>query len=465
MKIRPGMIRKRAVLAIPWLLILVAGPLLLFAGDDVSSPAAAVALTLLFAAAVSSGFLAARLRAAEEERGRVAAVNARLGQELTKLRQAEEEAREEIAQLYQHNQNILESLKTAVLSVDPGQIATTFNAEAARITGLARGAVIGKPLGEVLALRPIYFLLRRAVEEGLVYGRGEVTIETPRGKSIPIGISTSILIGPEHEPCGAVAIFKDLSEIKNLERKLKRSEHLALLGEMAASLAHEIRNPLNSISGFAQLLQEKARESDRDRRYTDIIVRETRRIERIVSDTLVFSKETAAGVCELELNGLITACIQTLSEVARKSTVSFNLGLASRLPPVTGNASRLEQVFTNLMLNAIQAMPDGGVVSVTATATNGCVEIEVSDTGPGIRQEIQDKIFLPFFTTKSDGTGLGLAICSRIIEDHGGSIEVSSAPGQGTTFKISLPGQSARTEDATQPTAAAAAGSIGGGME
>jgi len=460
------MTQKRMVFVVRWLPILAAGLLLLSAVEGFFLPGVVAALSLLFVAAGFSGFLAARLRAAGEENGRVAAVNARLGQELTRLRQAEEAAREEVAQLYQHNQNILESLKTAVLSVDPRQIATTFNTEAARITGLARGTVIGKPLGEVLPLRPIYFLLRRAVEDGLVYGRGEVTIETPRGKSISIGISTSILMGPEHEPCGAVAIFKDLSEIKDLERKLKRSEHLALLGEMAASLAHEIRNPLNSISGFAQLLHEKSRESDRDKRYTDIIVRETQRIERIVRDTLVFSKETSAAMCELELNELIAACIQTLSEEACKSAVSFELSLASQLPLVTGNASRLEQVLTNLMLNAIQAMPSGGVVSVTSAATNGCVEIGVSDTGPGIEQEMQDKIFLPFFTTKSDGTGLGLAICSRIIEDHGGSIEVTSALGQGATFKISLPGQSPRTEDAPQLTAVtAAAGDTGGGME
>ncbi len=348
-------------------------------------------------------------------------------------------AREDMTALYRQNLNILESLSTAILAVDNRVVITAFNAEASRVTGLARADVLGKAVGDVVGLAPLHHLIRAAVEEQRVCTRSEITLDTSYGASIPVGASTSIVWDSEQRPRGAIAIFKDLTELKDLERKLKRSEHLALLGQMAASVAHEIRNPLNSISGFAQLLDEETEEGDSRKRFARIIVQESGRIDRIVGDTLVFSREAPPTLNEVSLNEIAASCAVSLADGAAQSSVTVCTRLDPSLPHIMGHVGQLEQLLSNLITNAIQAMPEGGEVLVSTTASDGWARVVVADTGPGIQPGAHERVFLPFFTTKSDGTGLGLAICSKIAEDLGGTIVIVDGLKRGAAFKVSFP--------------------------
>jgi PAS domain S-box-containing protein len=398
-----------------------------------------VRIPFFLLSAVFSGFLASQVRVKEKQAEEFSLFNIRLRKDLDEALETEEKTREELWALYQHNENVLGSLNTGVLVVGAHQIVTTFNAEATRITGLLKDSVVGKPLSKLPELAVFSSLLAKVTEEGRVCARDELLVTSTDGRAVPIGISTAILLGPQQNPCGAIAIFKDLSELKDLERKVKRSEHLALLGEMAASVAHEIRNPLNSIWGFAQLIEEKTENNDRRKFFAQIVIEESQRIERIVNNTLLFSRDAPRLTNPVDINEIITSSATALSEKAQRVSVKIALDLDPNLPSVKGNAGQLEQVFNNLILNAIQAMPEGGNVSIVSRTHDGAVKATVGDTGPGIPAGMAETIFLPFFTTKQDGTGLGLSVCSKILEDHNGYIEVESKPGCGATFKVTIP--------------------------
>lgn len=389
--------------------------------------------------AVFSGFMASQVRIREKEAEEANLFNVHLRKDLDRALRTEEKTREELCLLYQQNENILESLNTGVLVVGAQRIVTNFNAEATRITGLSKDSVVGKPLSKVQGLAAFNSVLADVTDGGKICARDEIVVTASDGRSVPIGLSTAVLRDPQKNPCGAIAIFKDLAELKNLERRVKRSEHLALLGEMAASVAHEIRNPLSSVSGFAQLIAEKTENNDKRKLFAQIVLEESQRIERIIANTLLFSRDTPRTAAPADINEVITSCVTARSDKAERASVKIALDLDPDLPPVKGNTGQLEQVFNNLILNAIQAMPEGGDVSIVTRTHDDMVKATVKDTGPGIPPGMADTIFLPFFTTKHDGTGLGLSVCRKIVEDHNGYLEVDSKLGQGATFKVTLP--------------------------
>ena len=229
-----------------------------------------------------------------------------------------------------------------------------------------------------------------------------------------------------------------------MEDRIRRQERLATVGSLAAGIAHEIRNPLASLSGSIQVLQNDLELQGDDKRLMDIVVRETDRLNAIITDFLEYARPIDAMTEQIELRPLVDETIMLLKN---SKVFDGNIRVVSDIDPrikLTGNAQRLRQVFWNLLINACQAMPGGGVISVLAepysrgSDTAGC-EIVFADTGPGIAREHLDKIFDPFFTTKTGGTGLGLAIAYRIVEDHQGTITVDSGAGKGTRFILTLP--------------------------
>jgi two-component system, NtrC family, sensor histidine kinase HydH len=223
------------------------------------------------------------------------------------------------------------------------------------------------------------------------------------------------------------------------EEQLRRADRLSALGELSASMAHEIRNPLGSIKGAVEILKDDYGEDEAKYEFIKILLKETDRLNRIVQEFLGFARPKQPELQQADMNEAIESVLALTSQEARKSGVKVE----KRLDPAIGSrsldAGLLKQAFLNLVLNAIQAMPKGGVLSVESRIKDSFIEVTISDTGTGIPDENRKKLFSPFFTTKKNGTGLGLAITYRIIENHRGSIDVVSGPGKGTTFTVRIP--------------------------
>jgi signal transduction histidine kinase len=228
--------------------------------------------------------------------------------------------------------------------------------------------------------------------------------------------------------------------IIRIEEQLRRAERLSALGELSAILAHEIRNPLASIRGTAEILMEDRTSAESRGEFLGILVKESDRLNRVVEDFLKMARPDPMIKNPCDINEELRNMVTLLSSQARQSKVTLKLK-PTRLPPFTGDGEKLRQAFMNILLNAIQASPAESEVTVSTRENpeNGGIEIRFSDRGPGIPEQAVKEIFEPFFTTKGTGTGLGLPITKKIIEGHGGTIEVESEPGQGATFRVCLP--------------------------
>lgn len=218
--------------------------------------------------------------------------------------------------------------------------------------------------------------------------------------------------------------------------EMGRREQLARLGEMGAVIAHEIRNPLAGIKGYAQLLRENLEGEDGES--AGLIVGEATRLEEMVTDLLACTRSDSAALGRVCLHDALARAISIVAHEAEGSGVEIETGVGE-LPEVAGSSDRIEQLFLNLFRNALQAMPDGGKLTVQAVRRQKGVEVEVADTGQGIEEKNMARIFEPFFTTRARGTGLGLAICKRIADECGGEISIESRPGKGTVCTIYFP--------------------------
>lgn len=245
----------------------------------------------------------------------------------------------------------------------------------------------------------------------------------------------------------AVAEREELLRLAT-QMEVGRSEQLASVGRLAAGVAHEINNPLTGVLAFADMLCDKENMDDQDREDLELIVRETKRVREIVRGLLDFARETPFVQRPLDINQLIVQTLRLLGKREAFQHIYMVEDLGDDLPLVNVDRNQLQQVLLNLTLNACEAMPDGGTLLVSSATTDGCVVIHITDTGCGIERKDLDKIFEPFFTTKpvGKGTGLGLSVSYGIVQQHGGTLEVDSDPGKGTTFTITLP---AVADDAT----------------
>jgi signal transduction histidine kinase len=233
-----------------------------------------------------------------------------------------------------------------------------------------------------------------------------------------------------------------------LHQRLAQHEKLAALGEMAAQVAHEIRNPLVSIGGFARRLHKRIGDASPDSKYTEIILKEVSRLERILDEILAFSKEHRSTAYQpQQLDAIVDSTLQMMAEAFKENGVRVVTQFAAGLPPIVCDATQIRQVFVNLFNNAREAMGKGGTLTVRLASADGAdgrglgshLVAEVEDTGGGLAGTVMEHIFTPFYTTKETGTGLGLAIVKRIVQNHAGSIEVANRPGRGVTFILRLP--------------------------
>ncbi|HNQ24907.1 MAG TPA: protoglobin domain-containing protein [Phycisphaerae bacterium] len=224
-----------------------------------------------------------------------------------------------------------------------------------------------------------------------------------------------------------------------VEEKLTRAEHLAQIGQLAASLAHEIKNPLAGISGAIQIIREAMPEEDPHRAIIAEILGQIRRLDEAVKDLLVYARPNPPKLRPVDLNDVVRAVLTVLREEPELHRVHVVRDGAPGAVPVEADRSQLEQLVINLLINAAQASPDGGIVRVTVSGDAQYGQLRVEDAGEGMSSDVLERAFEPFFTTKAKGTGLGLAICRRIVETHGGGIELQSRPGEGTTAVVTLP--------------------------
>jgi two-component system, NtrC family, sensor histidine kinase HydH len=223
------------------------------------------------------------------------------------------------------------------------------------------------------------------------------------------------------------------------EEQLRRADRLSALGELSAGMAHEIRNPLGSIKGAVEILKDDYAPDDAKYEFIGILLKETDRLNRIVQEFLGFSRPKQPEFRQADLNEAIESVLTLTTQEARKAGVKIDKKLDPDIGKRSLDAGMLKQAFLNLVLNAIQAMPSGGVLTVESRLRSDAIEVKIVDTGVGIPEGDRKKLFSPFFTTKKSGTGLGLAITYRIIENHRGRIDVASEQGKGTTFTVSLP--------------------------
>ncbi len=371
----------------------------------------------------------------------------------------------DLQRLQDLHERTVDSLLSGLLTTDSDFRITSFNPEAERITGASSESVLGMNLDVVIpGAGELICSLRQDGERPHPVPRSRLSYRNRADQELFLGVAGSILRDEEGQPVGNVVIFQDVTEIVEMERELRRSERLAAVGEMAAKMAHEIRNPLAAISGSIQVLQRDLwPEESGDPEpacLMDIVVRETDRLNDLIADFLHYARPRPLRIEAVPLAAMVEELFKML-ETLRPEDVSVEF-TASQEFVVAADEDQLRQVLWNLCLNAFQAMPQGGRLvvstqSVPAPATQGpsrpgrsdagagggtdspWVEIAVCDTGVGIDAEAQEQIFDPFYTTKPKGTGLGLATVHRIVEAHGGVLRVESESGKGTLVGVAFP--------------------------
>jgi len=348
--------------------------------------------------------------------------------------EVEKVAAEEI-RLRKYTTEIINSVPTGIIATDDGGIITTLNPEAARILDVKTGELLGCAMNNIHGLEAMWKKMEQSMNTGVSLIREEVLIENRNHDMIPIGISTSPISGSDDMVSGCVVIFKDLSEIKALEEKLRHTERLSYLGKMASWVAHEIRNPLTSIDGFAQLLS-SAVDKSKINLYSSEIRKGAQRIDYIIDDILSFAKtERKRKHIEIDVESVIKSIVNNITNT------EVIIMSSNEQPVIKGDIESIRRVFVNIINNSIEAMDKKGKLQINYTITSNYVVTEIIDNGKGISKKNIRNIFTPFFTTKHRGTGLGLAIVKKIIDEHKGKIEFETKEGVGTTCRIYLPNE------------------------
>lgn len=327
-----------------------------------------------------------------------------------------------------YNEDILQSVPSGVVSFDQQLCITRMNAAAEKILDCREDEVAGKGYAEVFS-SPIRDIVagRRMIE------RTDTGYTTKSGKRIWLGLNISPLKDSTGTVIGQILVFTDLTELKAFQSQMELRERLSNLGEMSAGIAHELRNPMAVISGYTKILSKKIEPSLLPA--VEAISKEIAVMDRIITDFLSFAKPTELVLTDVDPCALMENCIAAVESAAKGIVIIKKL---DAFLLIRADEVLLRQAITNLLQNAIEAMPEGGTLKVSVGSSPDGVLIAISDSGHRIPAELQDKIFLPFFTTKEQGTGLGLSIVHKVVVSHGGSIRIDSGEA-GTTFSVSLP--------------------------
>ena len=347
--------------------------------------------------------------------------------------------RASLSRIQAFSDTLVENMPIGLVAVDTQYRVASVNAAGAAVLGLPSLDVTGKSGRDVLP-EELWFQLQELEEQDRAVDR-ELVCTLHNGHVVPLEISAAALADESGRIQGTIILFKDLSEVKSLREEVERNQRLATVGRLAAGVAHEIRNPLSSIKGFATYFKERYREVPEDQHIADIMIQEVDRLNRVVTQLLEFARPVSISRKQISLKEFIVDSLKLVERQAAENGVSVEADLPENGAAAHLDPDKLNQVLLNLYLNAIEAMTDGGriIVNLEKDEQKNRVEIRVSDTGSGIPESELSHIFDPYFTTKPTGTGLGLAIAHNIIQGHGGEIHTESRVGVGTTFRILIP--------------------------
>ncbi len=351
----------------------------------------------------------------------------------------QEEAVEQVADLRELNEVIVNSIQSGLLTTDAAGHVLYVNRFGEAILKRPAAEVRGHSVRELFgpSLEPVAL---RARAGSRTLARMEIAYAHPGGASLDLGVSVTPLATGDRPWSGYLLVFQDLTEVKRLEEEVRTREKLAAVGEMAAQLAHEIRNPLGSISGSAQVLVGEANVTEEHERLLRIITRESKRLSDALNRFLFQARSPVRPRGPVDLGHLLGEAVSLLEngpEVGPQHQVSFEADAGPHL--CLADPDQITQVFWNLVRNGLEAMPDGGRLQVRLRRAGEDVILSVHDQGRGMGREEQRRMFEPFHSSTPMGTGLGLAIVYRIVREHGGDITVKSAPGAGTQVEVRLP--------------------------
>ncbi len=335
--------------------------------------------------------------------------------------------------------NLVETMPIGLLATDNDDRIASLNQVACHILNLSSENAIGKDAKKILPAQ-LWAQLKGIGVDKRVVGR-EIDCSMNDGRVVPLEVSASFFKDEAGTVLGLVTLFKDLTEVRLLKQEVVRSQRLATVGRLAAGIAHEIRNPLSSIKGFATYFKERYQEKPEDQQVSNIMIQEVDRLNKVVSQLLDFAKPVTISKVSVSLKPFIEDSLKLVTRQAEEKGITIQTDFHPQVDIGVIDQDRINQVLLNLYLNAIESMNEGGCLSVTLSVLEDGeqIEIRVSDTGAGIRADDLAHIFDPYFTTKNSGTGLGLAIVHNILENHGGEIKVESRSGQGTTIRLLLP--------------------------
>ncbi len=367
-------------------------------------------LTGFLLVAILSGYLSERFRTAGRELG---------------------ESERSLRILQNLHENIIQSLTSGVITLNLDGKIISANRTGLEILGIrAEDKILGKDLGQ--------FMSGLHLEDLVSKKREQMLYTAPDGRMVTLGFSSSDLKDTDDKTRGYIIIFQDLTEVKELEDRLRTSEKMALLGQLAAGLAHELRNPLSAISGAVEILGSDVKPTEENLRLVRMASQEVERLNLLVEDFLILTMPIQKLTTLVDLGRIVNDTVESFAKTIRRGNIEIINQVENGIY-VQADSYRLKQAVWNLLLNSVDAMPIGGLIIIKSKTEENNVVIEISDEGKGIDENFISRIFDPFFTTKEVGTGLGLAIVQKVIEGYNGNINVVSSRGNGATFVITLP--------------------------
>lgn len=347
-------------------------------------------------------------------------------------------ARTSLSRIRAFSDNLVENMPIGLLAIDGDGNVSSFNQTAESVLRLSADEILGKKTDQVLPRQLLELIDKLKPEVKII--EEEINYPVKNGDRISLETIATLLEEEDGTFGGYAILFRDLSEIKRLRTEIERSRRLASIGRLAAGIAHEIRNPLSSIKGFATYFKERYKDVPEDQKTAEIMVQEVERLNRVIGQLLEFARPMNIRLKPASMRMLIQHSLKMIGGQAGEKNININPDISLEMDEALIDPDRINQVLLNLYLNAIEAMDTGGTLSVRLFGDDpGWVRIEISDTGVGIQKKDLEKIFDPYFTTKQSGTGLGLAIVHRIIEAHNGEVTVKSEQGKGTTVSVTLP--------------------------